>query len=268
MSTWDPDHDPGPRSFDKVAWLRIAVVWLQTVTVIYGFLVLFWLVRFFEWPFGRQVTPEITKLTCRLSLRLMGIQLRVSGTPMQTAGAVVANHVSWLDIFAMNAQQRIFFVAKFEVKKWFGVGILAKTTNAVFIKRDPRLARAQQELFASRFQRGDTLLFFPEGTSTDGMQVLPFKSTLFASLFQGDQTNGLMVQPVTVNYEAPPGEDARFYGFWGRMSFRDHIFKVISIPEGGSVELIYHRPVQVAQFSNRKELARYCEETVRAAHVN
>ena len=267
MNTWDPDHDPGPGSFSPRAWIRIILVWLQTATVVYGLLVLFWLVRAAEWPFGRPVTPEITRIACGASLRLMGLRLRTHGTPMKAAGAVVANHVSWLDIFALNAKQRVFFVAKSEVKLWFGIGILAKTTDAVFIERDRRKAREQQELFASRFRRGDTLLFFPEGTSTDGRQVLPFKSTLFSALFHKEMTGGLMVQPVTVNYEAPPGERSDFYGFWGSMSFRDHIFRVISVPRGGAVELIYHRPVPTSRFRDRKELARHCEETIRAAHI-
>ena len=266
MSTWDPDYDPGPQDFGPGEWFRIAIAWSQTATAIYGLLVIFWLVRVLEWPFGRPITPEITKLACRLSLRSIGIRLEVRGKPMRGAGAVVANHVSWLDIFAMNSLQRIFFVAKSEIKRWTGVGVLAKTTNAVFITRDPRMARHQQELFAERFRRGDTLLFFPEGTSTDGMQVLPFKTTLFAAFFHAGMTVKLLVQPVTVNYRPPAGEDPRFYGFWGSMGFRDHVFKVLSVPEGGSVELIYHEPVAVAQFSDRKELARYCEQTVRSAH--
>ena len=267
MNTWDPDHNPAPRRFGPGTWIRIILVWLLTASVVYGLLVMFWLVRAAEWPFGRPVTPGITRIACGASLRLMGIRLRIDGTPMKAAGAVVANHVSWLDIFAMNAKQRVFFVAKSEIKRWFGIGILAKTTDAVFIDRDRRKAREQQELFASRFLRGDTLLFFPEGTSTDGMQVLPFKSTLFSALFHRDMEDSLMVQPVTVNYEAPPGEEANFYGFWGSMSFRDHIFKVISVPRGGAVDLIYHPPVSTSQFRDRKDLARHCEETIRAAHI-
>lgn len=267
MNTWDPDYDPGPGKFGPRAWIRIILVWLQTATVVYGLLVLFWLVRAAEWPFGRPITPEITRIACGASLRLMGLRLRTHGTPMKAAGAVVANHVSWLDIFALNVKQRVFFVAKSEIKLWFGIGILAKTTDAVFIERDRRKAREQQDLFASRFRRGDTLLFFPEGTSTDGMQVLPFKSTLFSALFHKELEGALMVQPVTVNYEAPPGEKSNFYGFWGNMSFRDHIFKVISVPRGGAVNLIYHRPVPTSRFRDRKELARHCEETIRAAHI-
>ncbi len=268
MSDWDPDRLPEPLSFGPAHYARVVVTWIFVAAVIYGLLVVFWLVRLFEWPLGRPVTPDITKLASRLSLRLMGIRLSVRGEPMREAGATVANHVSWLDILVMNSRQRVFFVAKKEVSKWFGIGILARTTGAVFIARDRRQARQQRHRFTERFLRGDTLLFFPEGTSTDGLRVLPFKPTLFAAMFDDRLKNHLYVQPATVNYRAPPGQDRRFYGFWGEMPLAGHMLKVLATAEPGSVELIYHEPVAVSRFDDRKDLARHCEHVVRSSHVS
>jgi lyso-ornithine lipid O-acyltransferase len=97
---------------------------------------------------------------------------------MQHKGALVANHASWLDIFTLNACDRIYFVSKSEVAGWPGIGWLARATGTVFINRQGREAQMQKLLFEARLRAGHRLLFFPEGTSTDGQRVLDFKSTL------------------------------------------------------------------------------------------
>ncbi|MEM6729161.1 MAG: 1-acyl-sn-glycerol-3-phosphate acyltransferase, partial [Pseudomonadota bacterium] len=99
------------------------------------------------------------------------------------------------------------------------------------------------------------LLFFPEGTSTDGLRVLPFRSTLFSAFFAEDMPRSLAIQPVTVVYTAPEGHDPRFYGWWGEMTFDGHLLKTLSAREQGSVRVIFHVPVAVADLADRKEAA-------------
>jgi lyso-ornithine lipid O-acyltransferase len=113
---------------------------------------------------------------------------------------------------------------------------------------------------------GHRLLFFPEGTSTDGLRVLPFKSTLFAAFFDEKLRCEMYIQPVTVLYQPPPGQAAEFYGWWGDMSFHSHLLKTLLTPRQGSVEVIYHLPVQVAAYRDRKTLAADVEARVRAGH--
>src|SRR6056297_990424 len=118
--------------------------------VTFGGLALLLLVRLVERPlFGvrRPVTPWITRFVCRSTFRILGMGYRVEGAPMRGPGAVVANHSSWLDIFALNACQDIYFVAKHEVRAWPGIGWLARATGTVFIARDRRAAPAQVRLF-------------------------------------------------------------------------------------------------------------------------
>ena len=188
------------------------------------------------------------------------------GTPMQAAGAVVANHTSWLDIFVLNSLQRVYFVSKSEVAKWPGIGWLARATGTVFIERNPAQARAQTELFQSRLQVGHKLLFFPEGTSTDGLQVLPFKPTLFQAFFAEPLRSQLKIQPVSVVYHAPKGADVRFYGWWGDMSFEQHLFVTLAAARQGRVDLVYHEPLSVADFKDRKALAFACQTAVQQGH--
>ena len=91
-----------------------------------------------------------------------------------------------------------------------GLGMAA--TGTVFIKRDPSQARQQTQVFQDRLLAGHRLLFFPEGTSTDGQRVLPFKPTLFQAFFAPGLRDEISIQPVSVIYHAPPGEEPRFYG--------------------------------------------------------
>jgi 1-acyl-sn-glycerol-3-phosphate acyltransferase len=85
----------------------------------------------------------------------------------------VANHAGWLDIFTLNAVQRVYFVSKSEVAAWAGVGVLARVTGTVFIDRQARQAAEQARMLQDRLAAGHRLLFFPEGTSSDARRVHP-----------------------------------------------------------------------------------------------
>ncbi|MBT4567577.1 MAG: 1-acyl-sn-glycerol-3-phosphate acyltransferase, partial [Marinovum sp.] len=133
-------------------------------------------------------------------------------------------------------------------------------------KRDRRQAKLQRDILSSRFQAGHKLLFFPEGTSTDGRQVLPFKSTLFAALFEQSANSNIHVQPVSVVYKAPKGCDDRFYGWWGDMAFDAHFLLTLSTWRQGRVEVVFSPPVAIAEFASRKELSKYLQSQVSSAH--
>ena len=204
----------------------------------------------------------VVKFTCRWTLFIIGIRLDKIGTPMQHAGAVVANHSSWLDIFVLNAAQKVYFVSKAEVASWPVIGAIAKGVGTVFIRRVRTDAGIQKNVFLERISAGDKLLFFPEGTSTDGRRVLPFKSSLFAAFFEKDLAKLTWIQPVTVNYVAPPMKRRNWYGWWGDMAFFDIIAMVLSTWKQGYVELIFHPPLNVEDFNSRKELALAAETSV------
>ncbi|WP_371224569.1 lysophospholipid acyltransferase family protein [Roseovarius sp. 2305UL8-3] len=195
---------------------------------------------------------------------IFGIGYETEGEIMRERGAVVANHSSWLDIFALNAGKRIYFVSKSEVAGWPGIGVLARITGTVFIARDPKQAKQQLELFEKRLMAGHKLLFFPEGTSTDGVRVIPFKTTLFQSFFNHDLRDQMKIQPVTLIYTAPESRDHRFYGWWGDMDFGTHLLRVLATARQGHVKIVYHPAVKVADFPNRKALAKHVEDVVRA----
>ncbi len=270
MTPWQ-DVPPPRLRITPLGWLR--VLWRGTLigTLTYGGLLVLLLVRLVEWPLcgqARPVTPQITRFVCRTALRILRLPLVVHGQPMSKPGAIVANHSGWLDIFVLNAVQTIYFVAKAEVADWPMIGWLARATGTVFIARKGTEAKKQQDIFESRLMAGHRLLFFPEGTSTDAIRVLPFKSTLFEAFFAPALVRSMHIQPVTVVFHAPEGEDPRHYGWWGEMNFASHLLKTLATPRQGRVEVIFHPEVPVDAFENRKTLAQHCERVIRTAHVN
>lgn len=263
---WDgAEHLPAAVPIGPLGWLRVVLRGLAIVLVTYTGLMLLLLLRLIERPlFGleRPITPWITQAVCRLDLWIMGLRVRVQGRQSGEGGALVANHTGWIDILTLNAVQRMYFVSKDDVAGWPGIGWLARATGTVFIRRKGTEALAQKNLFEARLRAGHKLLFFPEGTSTDGIHILPFKSTLFAAFFSPALKDVLSVQPVSVVYTAPKGEDPRFYGWWGDMEFGMHLLKVLAAPRQGRVEIIFHDPVKVADFPDRKALCAYSEAKV------
>jgi lyso-ornithine lipid O-acyltransferase len=266
--TWvSPEGEAPAVRIGPGGWLRVLLRAPVLAVVVFGGLVVLLALRLLERPlFGlrRPVTPWITVGVCRAALAILGLRFSWRGVPLTGRGAMVANHVSWMDIFALNAPTPLYFVAKAEVGDWPGIGWLARATGTVFIERDPRQAQEQALLFEARLRAGHRLCFFPEGTSTDGVRLLPFKPTLFAAFFAHGLAEILHIQPVSVIYRGPRGQDARFYGWWGEMGFGTHLLRVLAAHPQGSVEVVYHPPVPVAEFPGRKELARRCEADVRA----
>lgn len=267
MSTWRGESMALPR-IGPMGWWR--VLWRGTLWggLTYGGLLLLLLLRLVEAPIhgqNRPWTPHITQTVCRLTFRIFGMGHSVRGRPMAQHGAMVANHASWVDIFALNACDRVYFVAKSEVAGWPGIGWLARATGTLFIARKGAEAKHHLALFEARLRAGHRLLFFPEGTSTDGLRVLPFKTTLFEAFFTHGLERVMHIQPVSVIYHAPPGADSRLYGWWGDMAFAPHLLALLALPRHGRVEVIFHPEVPVDAFEDRKALARHCERVVRTA---
>lgn len=266
--TWNSEDRPEMPRIGPWGWLRVGLRGVAIAVVLGVGLALSSLTRIVErqiHPTRRPWTAPITRITLATVLRVIGLRLKSQGQPMRHPGSVVANHVSWLDILALHACQTVVFVSKSEVSGWPGIGFLARFAGTVFINRDPREARVQRDILAGAMRHGARLMLFPEGTSTDGMRVLPFKSSIFEMMFMQYAGSETHVQPVSVIYDAPKDRgDARLYAWWGDMNLGPHLAMVLSLARQGSVRVVFHAPLKVADFANRKELARAAEMAVRA----
>lgn len=266
MSTWQSPQPPP--SMRLGAWQRVRAAWrfaLLALALLPGLLALV-LARGLEcmthdgaW----RMSPHVVHVYSRFLLRVVGLRLDRQGAGVTARGALVANHVSWLDIFVLSALTPARFVAKQEVAGWPGIGLLARLAGSVFIHRDRRDAGAQVQALTVELRRGHRLVFFPEGTSTDGTLVLPFKATLFEAFVMPDIPQNVCVQPVSLRYDAPPGADPRFYGWWGEMEFAAHFLRVLGQRPQGRVTVTCHPSIPCAPDMTRKALAARAEAAAR-----
>lgn len=239
--------------------VRLVLIALLTVLVLGIFL----LGRALRHLFGRRVTFhfEVVRLWSVLCLGLAGLRVRVRGQPIH-AGALVANHCSWLDILVLRSVRLIYFVSKAEVARWPGIGFITRVTGTIFIERQRSAAKEQEALLRSRIAHDQLLCFFPEGTSTNGQVLLPFKSSLFSAFWEGGEGTSLPVQPVTIRYIPRPGLPACLYSWWGEMSFGKSLWSILTLSRRGRVEVIFHPEARACDFENRKVLAEHCHGAV------
>lgn len=209
------------------------------------------------------------RLWYRGAVRMCALDVEVEGMPLTDEGAVfVVNHVSYLDIPVLGSRLDATFVAKREVAGWPVFGFLARLIDTVFVSRDPRGAHGELDEMRRRIEDKESLVLFPEGTSSDGHRVLPFYSTFFAA-FEPHREDSVKtrIQPVSIAYpryrDGRPltGALARFYAWYGDMTLVDHLLTVFGL-DGARVVVSFHAPVDPAEFASRKQLAAHCQTTV------
>ncbi|MFC3714262.1 lysophospholipid acyltransferase family protein [Sphingoaurantiacus capsulatus] len=214
-------------------------------------------------------SPRLPKLFHRLLSRALGIRTTMHGTPVRGQGVLfVVNHLSWADIPVLGSKLLGHFVAKSEVGAMGPVGWLAGLQNTIYVERDRRQATGEQrDAIATRLAAGGNVILFAEGTTGDGVGVLPFKSSLFAV---ADGLDDVLIQPVTLAYTRVNGLPLRramlpHIAWTGDMTLGPHAFDFMRL---GRVEaqVRLHPGVRAADFADRKALARHCEAAVAAGY--
>lgn len=169
---------------------------------------------------------------CRRIVKVMGFECSVEGT-VPTGGAVVSNHLSYLDILLYSSVQPFVMVAKTEVRGWPLLGWLTAQAGTVYVERGggPKTYPSVNGAMAEAYRSGLPVLFFPEGTTTDGAEVLPFRRGLFHSVLNGGVALRVAalrysLDPHRVNGSATVGEDVCW---WGDMKFTPHMFRFLGL---------------------------------------
>ncbi|MHA1538608.1 MAG: lysophospholipid acyltransferase family protein [Alphaproteobacteria bacterium] len=208
--------------------------------------------------------PMIYHRTC---LKIIGVDIQVRGKKSKDHPVLFAvNHSSYLDISVLGALIAGSFVAKQEVAKWPLYGLLAKLQRTVFVDRRARFVAAQRDEMVARLAGGDDLILFPEGTSSDGNRVLPFKSSLLSTAEIEVKGKPITVQPVSIAYThldgIPLGRHMRpFFTWFGDMEMASHIWRVMGL---GKLKVVvqFHPPLSIVEAGSRKVLAVRCWQAV------
>jgi len=258
MKYFQSSPAPKPTSTPSI-WLRYWI-WMQILLhVICGVCTLSFLFPFLN---RDQKDRHIQQWSKRL-LKIFHIQLRVIGAEKlhSSPHLLASNHISWLDIHVINAFRPVRFVAKSEVRGWPVFGWMAQQLGTVFIRRDSARHARQVVDQMAQVLKVESVCIFPEGTSTSGESVLPFKPNLFESAILAHAP----VLPIAIAYRSRSTclrSDAA--AFIGDMGLLESMSNVISSRQDIEVHLNLIEPYLTSNSSNpdRKELALYCQEAI------
>ena len=202
---------------------------------------------------------------------MLGVRRSLVGHPATARPLLItANHSSWLDIVVLGAALPVCFVAKSEVGAWPGVGFLARLSRTIFVDRARRTAtRHTTEEMGAAMARGEAVVLFAEGTSSDHNRVLPFRSALIGAARQaGAGSDIVWVQPVAIAYPARGGlpllrRERPSVAWYGGMTLPGHLWAMLM--RGGPEAVIsFGAPIPVDATTDRKQVALNAEAEVRA----
>jgi 1-acyl-sn-glycerol-3-phosphate acyltransferase len=198
--------------------------------------------------------------------RLLGVKVRVIGMPAHRTGdgrpvVFISNHSSWLDVPVLGSQLEACFIAKEEIGRWPLVGQIAKLGRTVYVRRRRTSTARERDEMRARLAAGDGLILFPEGTTSDGSRVLPFRSTFLsvAELPANAEGRPPIVQPVSLVYDRlaflPTGRASRpVFAWYGDMDFGTHFWRLVQ-HRGLRATVLLHTPLDPMAFPSRKALA-------------
>jgi 1-acyl-sn-glycerol-3-phosphate acyltransferase len=165
-------------------------------------------------------------ISAKWVLSIFGVRLQITGKPPER-GLLVANHLSYLEVLIFGAALPCYLVSKVEISRWPFFGSLARAGGTIFIDRSSLAsALAVTEEIANRLQGPVPVLFFPEGTSTDGSVLLPFHSRLFTPAVAA----GVPVTAASVRYVPDDGSPERDLCWYGNAPFLPHLLKALGAP--------------------------------------
>jgi len=201
---------------------------------------------------------------------LLGLQVRVVGTPAKRVDGrsvvFASNHSSWVDILTLGGVLEGCFIAKEEVGRWPVIRTVARLGRTVFVSRRARNTVRERDGMRDRLDAGDNLILFPEGTSSDGSRVLPFRSVFFSVAEARGQGPRPLIQPVSVVYDQlgglPMGRASRpVFAWYGDMDLASHFWRLAQ-QRGLRATVLLHAPVDPAAYASRKELSQAVWQTV------
>jgi len=211
---------------------------------------------------ARRLKMNLLKYYYMLAARSWGVRVKLEGEFNTSRPLlVVSNHCSYVDIPVLGSLAPLHFTPKAEIRHWPVIGYLCRLADCIFIDRNPRKTAENMKALHKAMQRGWMISLFPEGTTNDGTEVKPFRSSYFQLA-----EDGLPVQPVTVSYHAPDGsplstEHLRKVVWIDEDEFGTHLLQFLAQPPVLAV-VTCHPATSIAAFDDRKQLAAQCHRII------
>ena len=227
-----------------MGWMRLILRSIALALLILIFVPLHYLYRIFRYG------SPFPMLFLRYAARVSGARVKVHGTHLKRDVFYIANHLSWIDILAMAGACGTAFVAKAELAQAPLVGWLCSLNRTVFVKREHRMGVAEQ-INALREPLDDnwSVTVFPEGTTTDGHSLLPFKTSMLSVL--EPPPPGVLVQPVLLDY----GAVAEWIGWIGEEGGLNNAKRVLSRKGTFPLHIHFLEPFSPEDFHGRKAIS-------------
>jgi 1-acyl-sn-glycerol-3-phosphate acyltransferase len=252
-----PNPDPEARPCDTqpmayrlwdgatpMGYLRFALRMALLFAALFVCIPFYYIWRFFglsnPWP---RTFLKIAAFCC-------GARVNIIGTPIKRDVFFISNHLSWVDIAILGGHSGTAFVSKEEIGNWPIIGWLCRLNDTVFVSRSDRMGIAQQiNQLRDALEETWAITIFPEGTTTDGSTLLPFKAPLLKVL--EPPPPGILVQPIFLNY----GANAHEISWTGEESAPSNAWRLLTRRSSFLVEVHFLEPFDPDHYSCRKDIA-------------
>ena len=235
--------------FDKIIFfIKISIVLFLSLILI--------IIKFICDLLIPRISIVIPKFFHKLIVWLINIKIIKEGNIINNGKGIlfVSNHLSYLDIPILGSLLSAKFVAKQDISNWLFFGRLAKIGNTIFIKRKKKNIFEQKDIIRNEMDNGFKVILFPEGTTSDGVRVLKFKSSLFSSV----EKKNYLIQPVVIKYETINGLPLNRWlkpiiAWYGDMELKIHLSDILNL-FSISTRVIFLNPVSSKDFKDRKSM--------------
>ncbi len=231
-------------AFGKIILLIVATLYHYSILMFGNLLTLFG-VNQIKWSADRR------RLWAKSVAKIIGMNVVVKGTPPNTPFFLVSNHLSYVDVWVFYSILNCTFIAKSEIRSWPIIGFILKTSGVLFVDRNKRtdVKRVNDEI-STHLTENQGIVLFPEGTTSAGSDLLPFKT----SLFQYPATKELPVTCASINYSSPDYEKPAYQSvcWWNDTPFFKHLFYLFMMKEFKATVTFND---EIVVNSNRKVLA-------------
>lgn len=217
-------------------------------------------------PLGTSFRRAFSYPFFKICLFCNGITVTIKGKkPSKEANFYISNHVSYLDIPLLATIVDGIFVAKADVSKWPIIGMLAKLGRTQFVSRKAIDTLKERNEISKRLKSGEKIFLFPEGSSSNGQELLDFKPGLLSTALLPSTNNQMVIQPLSIIYGPGQDQDHRDqYAWYGDMDLTPHVWNLLKAKNKQEVVIIFHPQTWPSSFQDRKILAQWAHSQIKS----